>query len=99
MDLFLTVTATTVMTWTGNTIPLPLPAASRFPGGRFLAQIAPDKPVGVEVTGKLPSPDAFANQSGWAWFLATPAAEQATPADTLRKLYSDPQIVALPAAP
>ena len=72
---------------------------SRFPGGRFLAQIAPDKPVGVEVTGKLPSPDAFTNQSGWAWFLATPAAEQATPAEALRKLYSDPQIVALPAAP
>jgi mannan endo-1,4-beta-mannosidase len=71
---------------------------SRFPGGRFLAQIALDKPVGVEVTGKLPSPDAFTDRA-WAWFLATPPAELATPAEALRQLYSDPHIVALPAAP
>ena len=72
---------------------------SRFPGGRFLAQIAPDKPVGVELTGKLSSPDAFTNRAGSTWFLATPKAEQATPAEVLRLLYNDPQIVALTAAP
>jgi mannan endo-1,4-beta-mannosidase len=72
---------------------------SRFPGGRFLAQIALDKPVGVEVKGNLPSSDAFTNHSGWAWFLATPAAEQATPAEALRQLYRDPHIVALTPAP
>jgi hypothetical protein len=40
---------------------------SRSYPGRMLAQIAVGKPIGVEVTGNLPLPEAFTNSTGWAW--------------------------------
>jgi mannan endo-1,4-beta-mannosidase len=71
---------------------------SRSFTGRMLAQIAVGKPIGVEVMGNLPSPDAFTDRSGWAWFLAAPPADPAAHAEAWRKLMGDPQIVALTAA-
>jgi mannan endo-1,4-beta-mannosidase len=69
----------------------------RFPADRFLRQFAVGKPIGVELTGNLPSPDAFSERSSWAWFLAAPASDPAAAADGLRKLYGDPRIVSLAA--
>jgi len=75
--------------------------STRFPAGRMLAQIAMEKPVGVELTGNLPDPAALTQNSGFAWFLAAPPA--AAPTDpaarnaTLSKLYADPLIISLTA--
>ena len=68
---------------------------TRFPVGRFLGQSAGGKPIGVELTGDLPSPDAFTDRSGWAWFLAASQPVSATRDAALGKLYSDPRIVSL----
>ena len=76
--------------------------STRFPAGRMLAQIAMEKPIGVELTGNLPDPAALTQNSGFAWFLAAPPA--AAPTDpaarnaALTKLYGDPLIVSLDAA-
>jgi mannan endo-1,4-beta-mannosidase len=67
---------------------------SRFPSGRFLAQVAVGKPIGVELTGNLPSPDTLFASSGWSWFLAAPTA--AAQPDALRQFYADPHIASLP---
>jgi len=67
----------------------------RFPAGRFLAQAAVGKVIGVELKGNLPAPEVFAGQSGWAWFLAAPQANPATGSDALRKLYASPRVVSL----
>jgi mannan endo-1,4-beta-mannosidase len=66
-----------------------------FPANRFVEQTAVGKPLGVELKGELPSPETFAELSGWAWFLATPPAGLATRTEALRKLYSDPHIVSV----
>jgi len=71
---------------------------SRFPADRFVSLFAAGKPIGVELTGNIPSPEIFAGRSAWAWFLAAPPADPAAGADALRKLYDDPHIVSLPAA-
>jgi mannan endo-1,4-beta-mannosidase len=76
--------------------------STRFPAGRMLAQIAMEKPIGVELTGNIPDPAALTQNSGFAWFLAAPPA--AAPTDpaarnaALTKLYGDPLIVSLDAA-
>jgi mannan endo-1,4-beta-mannosidase len=67
----------------------------RFRGAGFLAQFAVGKPLGVELTGELPPPEALAGHAGWAWFLAGPADGSAVRAEALRKLYGDPNIVSL----
>ena len=66
-----------------------------FPASRFIELTAVGKPLGVELKGDLPSPEAFAEQSGWAWFLASSPADPALRAEALRKLYSDPRIVSV----
>jgi mannan endo-1,4-beta-mannosidase len=72
-----------------------------FQAGRFLEQTTVGKPLGVELTGTLPPPEALTGQAGWAWFLAAPPpaapADSAARADTLRKLYGDPKIVSIEA--
>jgi mannan endo-1,4-beta-mannosidase len=67
----------------------------RFPAGRFLAQAAVGKVIGVELKGNLPAPEVFAGESGWAWFVAAPQANPATGSDALRKLYASPRVVSL----
>jgi mannan endo-1,4-beta-mannosidase len=70
-------------------------AEMRFPGSRFLEQSAGGKVIGVELKGDLPSPDAFASSSGWAWFVAGAQPSSATRDAALRKLYDDPHIVSI----
>jgi len=67
---------------------------------RGLAQIAVGKPLGIELAGEIPAPDALTGASGWAWFVATPAtpAEAAARVEGLRKLYADPHVVSFVAA-
>jgi mannan endo-1,4-beta-mannosidase len=68
---------------------------SYSPTGRFFAEVAAGKVVGVELAGTLSSPDVFTDRSGWAWFLATPTADPTATREALRKLYSDPHIASL----
>jgi mannan endo-1,4-beta-mannosidase len=76
--------------------------STRFPASRLLSQIALDKPIGVELTGDIPAPEALTQNSGFAWFLAaplaSPSADSTARADALRTLYNDPHITSLPAA-
>jgi hypothetical protein len=70
---------------------------TRFPGSRFLEQVAGGKAIGIELMGDLPSPDAFTGRNGWAWFLAGAQPASAARDEALRKLYDDPHIVSLTA--
>jgi mannan endo-1,4-beta-mannosidase len=65
--------------------------------GRGLAEISVGKPLGVELGGELPSPEALIAKPGWAWFLAAPPASAgaAARAEALRKLYLSPHVVSL----
>ena len=71
----------------------------RFPVGRFLAQTAVGKVIGVELSGDFPPPEPLTKHSGWAWFLATPPdsapADSTVRTEALRKLYADPHIVSV----
>ncbi len=52
------------------------------------------KPIGVALTGAIPSPELFARQTGWSWFLlGAKGADLAERPDALRRLYADPRIV------
>lgn len=68
------------------------------PADRMAKQLASGKPVGVELTGEIPQPEALTRNGIWAWFMAAPAAESAARTDALRKLYADPHVESLPAA-
>jgi hypothetical protein len=67
---------------------------ARFPAG-MVAQGAVGKPVGVELTGTLPSPEVLTNHAAFAWFLATPQADPVSRAGAWGKLLGDPHIAAL----
>ncbi len=73
-----------------------------FQASRFLEQTEVGKPIGVELTGELPSPAALTEHAGWAWFLAAPPppapALPAARIEALRVLYGDPHIVSFAAA-
>jgi hypothetical protein len=73
--------------------------STRFPASRFVAQLALEKPIGVELSGDLPAPAALIQTSGFAWFLAVPpvsaSADSTVRTDALRTLYGDPHIVSL----
>jgi mannan endo-1,4-beta-mannosidase len=67
---------------------------SRFRSDTFLSLIGGDKVIGLELTGKIPGPEVFAQQTKWTWFLISPdAVSKADQADALRKLYNDPRVV------
>jgi len=74
-----------------------------FRAGGFLSQFAVGKPVGVELDGALPPPDALADHSPLAWFMAAPGAsapvDSAARDEALRKLYADPRIASLTPVP
>jgi mannan endo-1,4-beta-mannosidase len=77
-------------------------ANPRSRAANSLAQFAAGKVIGVELTGDLPSPEFFAQNPGWAWFMAAPTgsaqADSAARTEALRNLYGDPHIASLPAA-
>jgi mannan endo-1,4-beta-mannosidase len=58
------------------------------------AMFATGKVVGLGLTGKIPAPELFAQQSNWAWFLAS-AESTAGPeaSEALHKLYDDPRVI------
>ncbi len=69
---------------------------SHFRSDIFLSQMGVGKVIGLELTGRIPAPDLFTQQTDWAWFLVSPAqAQAADQSDALRKLYEDPRIVSL----
>jgi len=54
---------------------------------------ATGKPIGLGLTGKIPSPELFAQQTSWAWFLASPESTAgAQISEPLQKLYADPRV-------
>jgi mannan endo-1,4-beta-mannosidase len=68
-----------------DAIEIQVPSLStRFPLDRFLAQTAAGKPVGVEITGDVPAPDAFGSRSRWSWFVVSGAPEHS---DALHRLF------------
>ena len=67
---------------------------ARFPAG-MVAQGAVGKPVGVELSGTLPSPEVLTNHAAFAWFLATPQADPAARASAWGKLMGDPHVATL----
>jgi mannan endo-1,4-beta-mannosidase len=68
----------------------------RFPIDRFLGGVAAGKPLGVEITGDVPSPEAFAH-SGWSWFILDQAASTPGQTEARQKLLADPHISNVPA--
>lgn len=71
----------------------------RWPLDRFLTSIGVGKPLGVELTGVIPSATAFASPSAWSWFVldAPPTSDAGIAA--LRKLFSDPRIASASNSP
>jgi mannan endo-1,4-beta-mannosidase len=66
--------------------------SSRWRRDAELSGFGVGKVVGLGLTGRLPTPEFFGQQPGWAWFLAAPGATEQS--DALRALYSDPRILA-----
>jgi mannan endo-1,4-beta-mannosidase len=69
----------------------------RWPLSRFLTSIGVDKPIGVELTGAVPTPDALLGQSAWSWFVLDAAPATPTRAAALHSLFADPHIASQPA--
>ncbi|MGD0696369.1 MAG: glycosyl hydrolase [Terriglobia bacterium] len=66
-----------------------------FPRDAGLALIGTGKLIGLGISGRLPDPAIFAQQTRWAWFLVSPEPPPAPDqSDALRKLYNDPRVVA-----
>ncbi len=63
---------------------------------KTLAQFATGKPIGVEITGDVPSPDALLKHSTWNWFVTAPSSSAASPAEAYHKIYNDPHVVSIP---
>jgi mannan endo-1,4-beta-mannosidase len=66
----------------------------RFPRDAGLALIGVGKVIGLGISGHLPDPAIFAQQTRWTWFLASPELPTAPDeAEALRKLYNDPRVL------
>jgi mannan endo-1,4-beta-mannosidase len=57
----------------------------RFSMDRYLAQSAAGKPIGIEITGNPPPPEAFGPHSLWSWFVVQGSPAQA---EALQKLFA-----------
>lgn len=67
---------------------------SRFRGDTFLSLIGVGKVIGVGLTGKVPPPEVFEQQTKWTWFLISPNdSNDPDRAEALRKLYNDSHVV------
>jgi len=59
-----------------------------------LAQAAVGKVIGLGLGGSIPTPELFARQTGWSWFLLGASGNEAPErAAALRTLYADPRVV------
>ena len=74
-----------------DAVQIKVPAlGGRFPMDRYLAQSAAGKPIGIEITGNPPAPEAFgARRSLWSWFVVQGSADQS---EALKKLFATPNI-------
>ncbi|MGA2249370.1 glycosyl hydrolase [Terracidiphilus sp.] len=63
----------------------------RFPLDRYLAQFATGKPIGIEITGDPPPPEAFGPHSLWSWFVVHGSPEQS---EALTKLFASANVAA-----
>jgi mannan endo-1,4-beta-mannosidase len=63
----------------------------RFPMYRYLAQSAAGKPIGIEITGNPPPPEAFGPHSLWSWFVVLGSPAQA---EALKKLFASGDVSA-----
>ncbi|MFZ0689908.1 MAG: glycosyl hydrolase [Acidobacteriaceae bacterium] len=66
----------------------------RFRADGFLARLGGEKPIGIELTGAIPTPDFFTLQPDWAWFLAA-AAATTSQTQALDALYGSTRVVSL----
>jgi mannan endo-1,4-beta-mannosidase len=65
-----------------------------------LALFATGKVVGLGLTARIPSPEVFARQTNWAWFMASPESTSAPEtSEALHKLYDDPRFVSREGGP
>lgn len=66
---------------------------SPFRSDVALGSLAVGKPIGVSIDGPAPSPEFFARETGWSWFVLAPeAAAERGSASAVRVLYSDPHV-------
>jgi mannan endo-1,4-beta-mannosidase len=69
-----------------DAVQMKVPAlTNRFPIDRYLAETTAGKPIGIEITGAPPAPDAFGSRSLWSWFVVQGSPEHA---DALKKLFN-----------
>jgi len=68
----------------------------------FLRSVGVGKPIGLFVDGKVPDPNFFASETGWAWFVLRPeAAGQGSAgagstdqnSQAVSVLYADPRVI------
>ena len=68
----------------------------RWRSDTFLALVGVGKVIGVGLTGRIPDPSFFTQQTGWAWFLvSSDDASVPVPArsEVLCRLYADPRVL------
>ena len=71
-------------------------ASGRFRADTMLAAFAGGLPAGVRIANTAPSPDVFANQTGWAWFvLSSEAVATGKTSEAITSLYADPHVLTL----
>jgi mannan endo-1,4-beta-mannosidase len=75
---------------------------SRFRTDVFLRSVGVGKPIGLFVDGKIPDPNFFASETGWAWFVldsqgggqgSTGAGSTDQNAQAIAALYADPRVI------
>lgn len=69
----------------------------RWTLSRFLTSVGVNKPIGVELTGDVPTPDTLLGQSGWSWFVLNAAPSTPARAAALHTLFADRHIASRPA--
>jgi mannan endo-1,4-beta-mannosidase len=71
-------------------------SSPRWRSDTFLSLFGTDKVIGLGLTGRIPEPSFFAQQTNWAWFLVSPD-DPSTPSpvrsEALCKLYADSRVL------